>query len=52
MDPTQTKVHALTWVNAKLDYVRAELTDSNKPLPRIPPRIRARAVHLVQDPQP
>jgi iron complex outermembrane recepter protein len=25
------------WVNGKVDYVRAELTELNKPLPRIPP---------------
>ena len=25
------------WLNAKVDYVRAELIDLNKPLPRIPP---------------
>jgi iron complex outermembrane recepter protein len=25
------------WVNGKVDYVRAELTEQNKPLPRIPP---------------
>src|SRR2546421_554255 len=25
------------WVNGKFDYVRAELTEINKPLPRIPP---------------
>ena len=25
------------WFNSKIDYVRAELTELNKPLPRIPP---------------
>src|SRR5437867_4638574 len=25
------------WLNGKVDYVRAELTELNKPLPRIPP---------------
>lgn len=25
------------WLNGKIDYVQAELTDLNKPLPRIPP---------------
>jgi len=25
------------WFNGKVDYVRAELTEQNKPLPRIPP---------------
>ncbi len=25
------------WLNGKVDYVRAELTEQNKPLPRIPP---------------
>ena len=29
-------LHTL-WLNAKVDYVRAELTEQNKPLPRIPP---------------
>ncbi len=33
----EAKVAATLWLNAKVDYVRAELTELNKPLPRIPP---------------
>ena len=33
----ETKVATTLWLNAKVDYVRAELTELNKPLPRIPP---------------
>src|SRR3989442_8876074 len=31
------KVVSTLWLNGKVDYVRAELTELNKPLPRIPP---------------
>jgi iron complex outermembrane receptor protein len=30
-------LHSSTWLNLGLDYVSAELTDTNTPLPRIPP---------------
>ena len=33
----EAKVMPALWFNGKVDYVRAELTDLNKPLPRIPP---------------
>src|SRR5262249_23572029 len=33
----EAKVMPTLWFNGKVDYVRAELTDLNKPLPRIPP---------------
>jgi iron complex outermembrane recepter protein len=33
----EAKVATTLWLNAKVDYVRAELTELNKPLPRIPP---------------
>jgi iron complex outermembrane receptor protein len=33
----EAKLRNAIWVNAQIDYTRAELTDSNKPLPRIPP---------------
>ena len=33
----EAKVVRSLWFNGKLDYVRAELTEQNKPLPRIPP---------------
>ena len=33
----EARVLAMLWLNGKLDYVRAELTEQNKPLPRIPP---------------
>ena len=33
----EARVLPVLWMNAKFDYVRAELTDQNKPLPRIPP---------------
>lgn len=33
----EAKVAQTLWLNAKVDYVRAELTELNKPLPRIPP---------------
>src|SRR5437016_3781411 len=33
----ETKVVSTLWLNGKVDYVRAELTELNKPLPRIPP---------------
>lgn len=33
----ETRVMRLLWLGAKVDYVRAELTGRNKPLPRIPP---------------
>lgn len=32
-----TRISPALWMNAKLDYVRAELTELNRPLPRIPP---------------
>ena len=35
-------LHSLVWLNLGLDYVNAKLTDTNTPLPRIPP-LRARA---------
>ncbi|HLE62133.1 MAG TPA: TonB-dependent receptor, partial [Pyrinomonadaceae bacterium] len=34
-------LHHAIWLNLRTDYVNAELTDSNTPLPRIPP-LRAR----------
>jgi iron complex outermembrane receptor protein len=33
----EAKLLKTLWFNGKIDYVRAELTDLNKPLPRIPP---------------
>ena len=33
----EAKVFPALWLNAKVDYVRAELTQLNKSLPRIPP---------------
>ena len=33
----EARVLPLLWLSGKVDYVRAELTDQNKPLPRIPP---------------
>jgi iron complex outermembrane receptor protein len=33
----EAKVAPTLWLNAKVGYVRAELTDLSKPLPRIPP---------------
>src|SRR6267142_731870 len=33
----ETRVVSTLWLNGKIDYVRAELTELNKPLPRIPP---------------
>jgi iron complex outermembrane receptor protein len=33
----EAKVATTLWLNAKVDYVRAELTELNEPLPRIPP---------------
>jgi len=33
----ETKVLPSLWVNGKVDYVRAELTAGDEPLPRIPP---------------
>jgi iron complex outermembrane receptor protein len=33
----EAKVATTLWLNAKVDYVRAELTELNKPLPRLPP---------------
>ena len=33
----EAKVANTLWLNGKMDFVRAELTDLNKPLPRIPP---------------
>lgn len=33
----EAKIFRALWLNGKIDYVRAELTDLNKPLPRIPP---------------
>ena len=33
----EAKVVSTLWLNGKVDYVRAELTELNKPLPRIPP---------------
>jgi len=33
----EARVANSLWLNGKVDYVRAELTDLNKPLPRIPP---------------
>jgi iron complex outermembrane receptor protein len=33
----EARVLPTLWLNGKLDYVRAELTAQNKPLPRIPP---------------
>ena len=37
-----TRLHPAVWLNLGLDYVNAELTATNTPLPRIPPfRVRA-----------
>src|SRR5882724_5057111 len=33
----ETRIVSTLWLNGKVDYVRAELTELNKPLPRIPP---------------
>lgn len=33
----EARVLSSLWLNGKMDYVRAELTEQNKPLPRIPP---------------
>jgi iron complex outermembrane receptor protein len=33
----EARVASTLWLNGKIDYVRAELTEQNKPLPRIPP---------------
>ncbi|MEO7659571.1 MAG: TonB-dependent receptor, partial [Pyrinomonadaceae bacterium] len=33
----ETKIVDSLWIDGKLDYVRAELTESGRPLPRIPP---------------
>lgn len=33
----ETRVLPTLWLNGKVDYVQAELTEQNKPLPRIPP---------------
>lgn len=33
----EARVARDVWLNGKVDYVRAELTDENRPLPRIPP---------------
>ena len=33
----EVKVFPTLWLNGKVDYVQAELTSLNKPLPRIPP---------------
>ena len=33
----EARVLPATWLDGKVDYVRAELTELNKPLPRIPP---------------
>ncbi len=33
----EARVVRTLWFNGKLDYVRADLTEQNKPLPRIPP---------------
>jgi iron complex outermembrane recepter protein len=33
----ESRVAPTLWFNGKVDYVRAELTELNKPLPRIPP---------------
>ncbi|MGH9969151.1 MAG: TonB-dependent receptor [Pyrinomonadaceae bacterium] len=33
----EARVAPTLWLNGKVDYVRAELTELNKPLPRIPP---------------
>ena len=37
-----TQLHPSVWLNLGLDYVNAKLTETNTPLPRIPP-LRARA---------
>jgi iron complex outermembrane recepter protein len=34
---TDVALHSAVWLNLGLDYVRAELTEINSPLPRIPP---------------
>jgi iron complex outermembrane receptor protein len=37
-----TQLHPAVWLNLGLDYVNAKLTETNTPLPRIPPlRVRA-----------
>jgi len=33
----EARILPALWLNGKVDYVRAELTQQNKPLPRIPP---------------
>jgi hypothetical protein len=33
----ETALHSAFWLNTALDYVNAELSDDNTPLPRIPP---------------
>lgn len=33
----ETQLIPTVWLNGKIDYVRAELTETGKPLPRIPP---------------
>ncbi len=33
----EARILPALWLNGKVDYVRAELTEQNKPLPRIPP---------------
>ncbi len=33
----ETRVGSSVWLNGKVDYVQAQLTENNKPLPRIPP---------------
>src|SRR5687768_6147113 len=38
----ETELHPIVWLNLGLDYVNAELTSDNTPLPRIPP-LRGRA---------
>jgi iron complex outermembrane recepter protein len=38
----ETELHPAVWLNLGLDYVNAELTSENTPLPRIPP-LRGRA---------
>ena len=37
-----TQLHPAVWLNLSVDYVNAKLTETNTPLPRIPP-LRARA---------
>ena len=38
----ETELHPIVWLNLSMDYVNAELTPDNTPLPRIPP-LRGRA---------